>query len=340
MTFPISEPPIAEDDTRRRQALAAESTAPIAAEAAAIAPDEAEAPIESRGGCARLILPGLVLTALAFICVALVGLAGVAGYRDGVNDGATRAAGTRISAINTQLPRIADDLHAGRFDLALKRCQYVATVRPADPQIVQCLSQAAQALSATPTPSPSATATGTATVAISPTASALPASTTPNVPPTATLNGTTGFLDSLWAQAQDSLRKNDYATAIQDLEALREYDPTYNARQIFQTLCSTYETQGRQNEANNQLSEMVVVINKALKLNCTLKATDWTFTIDVVELYLSAKGYADAGNYALADKIFRDQLMPIDSGYLDTKRIACDTFTKAGDTAAFNQYCK
>ncbi len=213
----------------------------------------------------------------------------------------------------------------------------------------QCIAQAELRLSATPTPLPSATATVTLTpdpptATVSPalpvpiaTGIATGAATQAGAGPTA--NPTTAILQEFLARAQEAIRQNQYESAVAYLEAIREADKTFDANEVFNTLCSSYETLGRNYEASNQLSEMVVVINKALAMNCKLQDNNWSFTVDVVELYLSAKGYLDAGNYALADQVFL-KLMNIDTGYLDSKTLACQAFSKAGDTSALQTYCK
>ncbi len=74
-----------------------------------------EVQIEPRRGCGNRLMVGLVLVALLLMCVTMVGLAGVAGYRDGVNDAATYAINTQIGAVSTQIPHITQDVQDGRW---------------------------------------------------------------------------------------------------------------------------------------------------------------------------------------------------------------------------------
>jgi len=290
-------------------------------------------------GCANRLLISFVLASFLFLCVAMIGLAGLAGYRDGVNDAATYAMNTKIADIGTQEAHIGQDQQAGRWESVLARCQYVATLRPGDQAMANCMSQAEQALSATPSPSITPTATATLN----------PPTDTPTVnpigesdgTPTVTANPTEALLLDLWTRAQEAFRQNQYETARSYLEALQEADKTYDAHDVVDMLCNTYQALGNMYQNPAQLSQMIVTINKALDLNCPLRPSqgDWRFTIQVSELYLSAKGYLEAGNYSLADTVFKRFMSADPSGYLDGKTLACQAFSKAGDSAAIQTYC-
>ncbi len=328
------EPALSADDTQPRAPV----IAPL--ERADVPPEPDEEP--SARGCANPLLILFVLASLLLLFVAIVGLAGVSGYRDGVNDAATYGANTRIAAIGTQIPHIVQDLQAARWDSALARCQYVDRLRPGDQNIARCIAQSQQGLSATPTFTPTATplpATSTVAPTVTPTNASVGIATQ-----AATLAATSAdnaaFAPQAWlARAQEEIRKGNYETAMNYLEAICGADAAFDKQEVETTLCSTYETLGNQYQSDNKLSEMVIVITKAEAMNCHLNPQSaWDFTINAAQLYLDAKGFLDAQNYSLADRDYL-KLMAIAPGYMDTAKLACQAFGKAGDTAASKKYC-
>ncbi len=306
--------------------ISAEDTQPRAPIVVPLERPQETLPEEPRG-CANPLLLLFVLLSLVILFVATVGLAGVAGYRDGVNDAATYAARTRVAVLGTQRALIGSDLQSTNWESALARCEYVGTLQPGDPGIAKCIDDAQRALSATPTPT------------TTPTSLPLTATLAPTLALTATQSQAVSpqsVSQELMARAQEELRKGQYETAIPMFEAVLA-DPTFSRQEIVPVLCSTYEKYGSQLDSEGRVSEMVVVISKAIKMSCRLTRNDWEFTINAAQLYLDAKGYLDAGNYTSADKVFR-RLMALTTSYQDTKVLGCQTFAKVGDTDASTQY--
>jgi len=122
------------------------------------------------------------------------------------------------------------------------------------------------------------------------------------------------------------------------LEALRALNGSFRRREVEDMLVTVYQALGNQYRFEGRLSEMVVVIEKALKIRA-LPDTDWQFTINVTKLYLSARGYLDAENFALAAQVFAT-LMEIAPRYLDTRELACRAFNAAGDSANVARFCR
>lgn len=325
-------PPILDDDTRPRPPV--NLSAPTESEP--VYGDVVEVD-QSRRGCANRLLILFVLASFLFLCAATVGLAGLAGYQDGVKLAATSQMNTEISDIGTQESHISQDQQSGRWEPVLARCQYVATLRPGDPAMENCINQAELALSATPTLS--ATFTPTTAASVPTTVSSLVPVVVSDVTPTVTVNPTDALLLDLWTRAQEAFRQNQYETARSYLEALQEADKTYNAHDVVGMLCSTYEALGTIYQNPAQLSQMVIVMTKALTINCTLQRTDWAFTVNAAELYLDAKGYLAAGDYSRADTVFK-RFIAMAPGYLNGKTLACQAFAKAGDTTATQTYCQ
>lgn len=269
----------------------------------------------------RLIV-GTVLVALVFMCVASISLAGVAGWRDGYTAFQTLKASTQVAYIEKQQALANDDLKNERYEIAFERCKYILTLQPYYPGAAACLTTAQLALSVTPTATTSPT----------------PIPLTPTPAPTNTPGSGLPSAEELFIRGQTAIRDGNYETAMNWLEALRGLNANYRRKDVEDMLVKTYLALGDQYKFQGRLSEMVVVIKKALQIR-DLGDTDWPFTINVTELYLSGRDYLNAENYTLASQVF-ERLMGMAPTYLDTRDLACQAFTKAGNTAAFTKYCQ
>jgi len=310
------EPEITPDDTSPREAVP-----PIITtfERSGVEPEEPEE--QPRAGCGSPLLIAAVTLALLCLFVTSVGLAALAGWRDGNQIKLTRQAATVVANIAEQATLAHDNCEQGRYELCMVGCQYIATLQPAYPGMAACIANAQIALSATPTPTTAPT----------------------NVPPTATPSPTfapasDGSIsrEELLARGEEAVRNSDYESAMKWLEALRGLDVEFRRKDVEDMLVKTYVALGGQYKFEGRLSEMIIVIRKALKIR-SLPDTDWEFTINVAEIYLSAKGYLDAGNIEMADKTFA-RLMEMAPTFMDTKAQACKAFAAAGNTTASQKY--
>jgi hypothetical protein len=308
-----AEPPVTKDDTQPRPAAESEATP-----AAETAPTEDEQ--QERSGCGSPLLIGAVGVMFLCLFVSIVGLAGLAGYRDGVEAMHQRAAVALQGTANAQATLAKDDCDKGNFDLCVERCRFVATAQPFYPGITACISRAEIMLSATPTPGVTPTSTP--------------------VPPTATatIASESGGIskEELFARGQESMRLIDYENAIKWLEALRGYDSEYRRKEVEDMLVTAYQAIAQEYEYQGRLSEMIITIKKALNIR-SLDGTKWEFTINAAQLYLDAKGYLDAGDVGRASNVFA-RLMDIAPNYLDTKQLGCQAFASAGATEFSSKY--
>lgn len=278
---------------------------------------------EARRGCGSTLLISLVVLGVLFMMLATVALAGVAGWRDGGLARQTQRAAALVGTLDRQATLAWEGLANKQYELSLARCEYIATLQPLYTGLITCISTARSALSATPTP----------TLTLTPT----PPPDTPV--PTPPAGGEAGYTpEALFALGQEALRRPDYEAAMGWLEALRALDGSYRRQEVEDMLVQTYLALGEQYKVERRLSEMVVVIRKALKIR-SLPDTDWAFTIDVTELYLSARSHLDSGQYALAAQVFAT-LMERAPNYLDTKTLACRAFSQAGASASSAKYCQ
>jgi len=338
------EPPLSADDTRPRSPIAVPNEPhgdprPVLKKPplTTVYDDTSLFDAPSRPGCASPLLVVFTLAALLALFIGVVGLAAAAGYRDGRTDSATRAAGTQIALVATQRIAIGTDSDSGNYELLLVRCQYVAAQVPGDVTMRACIATAAFALSATPTMLPASPTLPAATRTSTPTRapSGTPAST--GVP----VNSGDPSLPDLFAQAQTAVtagKVEDLERARDLLEALRGVDIAWNQRQVEPLLCGVYESLGNVYDSARRLSEMVIVISKALTMTCRLDPSkSWAFTVNAAQLYLTAKGYLDAGNYPQAIRVYK-RMMDSSPTFQDTSDLACEAFRKGGDNAAVSFY--
>jgi tetratricopeptide (TPR) repeat protein len=274
---------------------------------------------ESRGGCGNPLLVGLVAVTLLVMAVATIALAAIAGWRDGGIARQTQRAVALVATLDRQATLGWQDIANQQYELAFSRCDYVVTLQPFYPEMHACMSTAQAALNATPTP----TATPTP----------IPPTPTPSLTPPSG-----GFSpEELFARGQEAVRRTDYESAMGWLEALRALDASYRRQDVEDMLVQIYLALGQQYRFEGRLSEMVNVIEKALKIR-PLTGTDWGFTVDAAKLYMSARGYLDAGNAALAAQVFARLMATAPTFSSDTKALACQAFAAAGDVANAQKY--
>jgi hypothetical protein len=246
--------------------------------------------------------------------------------------------------LNTQQAAISIDQQNGNWELVLSRCQYVLTLVPGDVGAQSCVEQAVTAIAAATTPPPVGTPAPDATLPINaPTQSpaVIPNNPTPPII-TPTPQATADPLATLLIQAKAQIaegKTENLETAREMLEAIRSQDKTYSQREVESQLCTIYETLGSTYNLERRLSEMVIVINKGLTMQCRFGRKDWSFTVDAAQLYLSASAYSAAGNLPQAARVYRLMFQRGMEYYQNTKELACGVFRQANDSGAVSQYC-
>ncbi len=328
-----SEPPVSLEDTQQRKPVTV-TPPPLVADEPDVLPedtqprkpaDETSADMtgeELASGCGNRVLVVVVLLAFACLFVTSVGLAGYAGWRDGAVSVQTRKAATLVSYLGVQATLARGDCDEGRYELCYERCAYVATQQPGYLGVTSCMTLAELELSATPTPSPLPTIA--------------PATPTPTIAPTVNSSGLPSP-EEMFARAQEAVRIEDYETAMKWLEALRGVNADFRRKDVEDMLVKTYVALGTRYENEGRLSEMTIVIKKALQIRNL--PDDWQFKVDTAApLYLDCRGYVDGGNYQMADKACA-LLMERAGTYLDSKALACKGFSGAGDAEQLKKWC-
>ncbi|MFN8373914.1 MAG: tetratricopeptide repeat protein [Anaerolineae bacterium] len=186
-------------------------------------------------GCVTWALIGVMSVVFS---VAIVALAGTAGWTAGQREAASNANATRSAEVATQCALFASDVDSGNLVVLNARYEYLVTLTPA----VSCaavIPATATALYLTSLP----TATATATVTPSPTAT-LAVTATPEAMATSA-NG--GFdLTALLGEAQDYITIRDWESAIETLDVIIGLDPDFESGTVRSLMSQSMNALARQ----------------------------------------------------------------------------------------------
>ena len=169
-------------------------------------------------GCLVIGLVGLMVIGFAGLIIAL---AGFAGWTSGQRIAQTNATATTNAVISDQMNRIPADINSKNLVLLKARLDYLTTLTPAVPGVME-FAQTATALSI-PTATPSPTTTQPATAEATESATALPL-----VP----RGSATPDLTALFQQAQAAVSTSDWDGAINTLDAVMGYDDKFQTNSV------------------------------------------------------------------------------------------------------------
>lgn len=144
----------------------------------------------------------ILISVLGFLL--LIGLGGLGGYSSGI--GARRTAERSILAeqLTEQFSFALVDIEFGRYENARQRLEFIIDKDPSYPGARDKLTEVL-VLSSVPTPAPTATIT-----------------------PTPDFSGA----ESAFGRAQELIRAQDWAGALEALDTIRKLDPTYNTAKV------------------------------------------------------------------------------------------------------------
>ena len=167
----------------------------------------------------------LVWLLLATILVGgMVVAGGALGYRSGSAEVARLQAVDNLIAIQEQYSLGIQDYHAGRYDLARQRFEYVLSRDPGYPGASTRLKEVYLVLQTT--------ATATAT----------PAAIAPSITPTATHDFSP--VEAIYAKAQTAFAENDWDRVIDTCIALRQADPAFHVTDVDSLLYRALQSRG------------------------------------------------------------------------------------------------
>ncbi|MCS6836670.1 MAG: hypothetical protein NZ750_11730 [Anaerolineae bacterium] len=264
---------------------------------------------EEAGGPGCLVW-GLVLVFCTALAFGIVGVAGFAGWTDGLRVGQANATATRSGDISAQCERIPGDLASGSLGLAALRLNDLAQATPGVP-CVALFAPTATALhlqnlaTATFTPSPTSLEQPSPTLVLPNAPTELPS-------PTLTPTSTSGFnLDALLQEAQAQIANGQLRDAIDTLSAINAIDPNYQKASVDLLMAQALTSEARRLYRSGQnLAEAILLTNRAEEYG---SVGDLNYERFIASLYLEAQSYRKTNDrlaIQLLSRIVYEQNLP------------------------------
>ncbi|MBN1678947.1 MAG: hypothetical protein JW966_01560 [Anaerolineae bacterium] len=275
-------------------------------------PQEMQQPMQQQPrSSAHPLLLATVFFGTICLCVMLVGLAGFAGYRDGLATNDARITQTLATGIAEQYEAGITDLAQGYPELAEARFAWIVETIQAPPQYARdsrvqlALARTIAAYTPTPLATAPPAATATATPSPSPAVSATPTPPPPPTEPAATNTLSPTDPAHLYNQADISMRVFRYEDAIEWLDLLRSLAPDYRAAEVQAMLMEALTEQGKaylrgwNEDGEDKLMRGVLLIYRADDIG-TVEPSTLLGEAYFVENYVNARNYVNGRQYALA----------------------------------------
>ncbi len=282
---------------------------------------EAEGP-----GCWLWGIVGLFSLLLA---LAVVLLAGFAGWSEGQKVGQANATATRSQDIQTQCGLIQQELAAKTLAFLNVRIANLQAVTPMPDCLANAIPSAtALYLTSLPTSTPTATITPTITATLDVTAVA----TTSGAPlaVTATTGGTQFDPAPLLAEARTQIASAQWADAVDTLDAVMAISATYEAVTVKQLMFQSLTEQARAIYASTEgnLAQAILLTNRAEQYG-DVSNNPLNFERAVAQSYLNAQA-AKGMNYPLAIQLFND-VVNLSPNYKDARAQLIGQYKAYGD---------
>jgi tetratricopeptide (TPR) repeat protein len=230
----------------------------------------------------NVVIIGMVL----LVAVAIVALAGAAGWTSGQREANTHATATQNAAINDQLQRIPSDVDSGNTVLLDARVRWLATQTPGVPGVGDYVMTAtALYLKILPTPTPQATATAEVV--------ATAEQATEDIPiPQASSGGYD--LAKILSQAESAVASSQWQDAIDLLDVILGADPTFDSAHVNQLMSQALNSYARELYNANQPAEANLIVTRARDFGPLADGLDYENM--AAELYLTAKSAVGTGS--------------------------------------------
>lgn len=286
-------------------------------------------------GC---LLWGLVGGAALAFALAIVLLAGAAGWTEGQRIADRHATATQAGLIGEQLVRIPTDVAQGNPINLNRRLDYLETVAPGN-NTLPGLRQTATALYLTsqPTLTPTPSATPTATVT--------PAATDAAPEVTAQVRTEGGFdldLVALLQEARDEIAAGDFAEAQDTLDIIIRADSQFQQETVEGLMYEVLTTQARRLYATeNTLAEAIRLTDLAEEYG-PIAQSPLSYERLIAGLYLDAQRAVGSSDHATAIQRIRN-ILQYQTSYLgqDLNRLLFDEYVAYAQAWEFGeQYCQ
>jgi hypothetical protein len=219
--------------------------------------------------------------------VAIVALAGLAGWTSGQRTAGANATATLMADINAQCSRIPEDMAVSNTVLVERRIGFLATMTPGVPCVAEFIPTAtALYLTQQPTATIAATATLQATATVQPEATEeleTQSSVSVDIP---TPSDSGYDLESLLQEAQEAIRAGDYNTAIELLDVITGVDSSYDSANVRSLLREALSEEALIQFRTGNLAQGIVLTDRAEEFGALAEGLNYERY--VATLYLDA----------------------------------------------------
>lgn len=269
----------------------------------------------------------LLVIGAAVICLScsIVGLAGLAGYNDGVREVQRRATVTTQAEVIHQYNLALTDVASNNPALAALRLEHIVITVGANSSDAVLLLTQVRVPTATPTPSP--THTPTATLEATPTPSLPPTAGPPPLDPAA-----------LFAEAQSSSVLRDWARTIELLDILIAVDPAYEPAEVQRMLLQALTELSRRyltDASTERLAEGILLAERAETLG---SIGDLAYEAYIAGRYLD--GLTAEGMECLLSVREWESVYNEAPQYRDVRARLANSYARCGEAYTFQtEYC-
>jgi tetratricopeptide (TPR) repeat protein len=285
---------------------------------------------ERSAGC---FVYGVIGAVVLLISVAVVLLAGAAGWTEGQRLAAGNATATRSAEIGGQLSLIANDAAAGNLSMLDIRLRYLQTEVPGLPQLGELVMTAtalyANSLpTATPTPTPTAT--------LDPSAQVTPtAQVQPTIDPNADVYAA---LSQRLERAKASISLAQWPEAIDELDIILNTDAQYEVASVRSLMSQALNSYAAQLYRNGDLAEAIIYTDWAEQYGPLRDGLNYERYI--ATLYLNASAAVGTTDSQTAIRNLRE-IYNVNPNYMNGQvaRLLAQSYAAFGDALLVSAPC-
>lgn len=276
-----------------------------------------EAEEGGRGGCG---IQFAIVAILLLFAIAIVALAGLAGWTNGQREGSRLLSVTRSAAIDEQLRSVSDDVANANLVLLSVRIEWLATQTPGVAGLGDIMATGT-ALYMNNLP----TATPTVTPTLQPTATA---DSQQVIVPTPGEQGLD--LAALYAQAQAAITSSQWTEAIDLLDVILASDPNFESAQVRQMMSQSLNRYALELYNSSQPAAANLIVARAEEFGPL--ADGLAVEREAAELWLTARAGVSTGSQTAINAL--NTLLgygPNSRYYQQSTQLLYDAYVRRGD---------
>lgn len=302
-------------------------------------PPDAEGDDAVGPGCAVWGVLGAIVLVFG---LAVVAMAGVAGWTTGQRIAETNATATQDHRIMEQVIRIPTDAAGGNQSLLIMRLEFLAEQTPGIGGLADLQALATGVyLTAQPTIMPTATLTPPDMPTATAIATMPPTDSAPVVVATASGEGVDFDINALFSEAERLVALGQYEDAIDLLDSISGLDPNYRTAEVNALLSRALTTHAAALFGSlDTIAEGIFYTDRAEEIGADIGELSYERLVG--SLYLNAARQTDLGDYGAAIRAWQALLsyQPTYKG-IDIRRQIFDQYVLFGDAWVFGgQPCR